>query len=115
MSVIVDLSGPRPQQMTAPIPISEMETWSGPIPFAIFVGMWTAAWARAERCPLSISAGVRALNLHCAHREPTPLLDRQTDEWAGDIIGCAGFAVPLLPVCRHVTGLTWSWPMGASN
>jgi hypothetical protein len=65
----------------------------GPIPPRVLAAMYTAAWARAEHCPLNVIAG--RLEPHCRY-EPTEALWAAFGQAQGEIIGALGFGVPIL-------------------
>ncbi len=110
-SVVVDLSAESPR-FTSPLTLAEvnaMRERPAPVPHAVFVGMYTAAWARAEHCGLHVTAG--RLEPSCRY-EPTEALWAATAQAMGAMVGCLGFAVPvMLDEHRRACAATWprSW------
>jgi hypothetical protein len=118
-SVIVDRTYDPGQRMTFPLPPEELDAHCrGPVPYPVWHGMWIAAWARAEFCPLDIERGTLA-----PHTHETPSDDLYAALGAGmpNVIGSLFFAIPLLK--RHDNGrvfaatwpLTWCSPVGATG
>jgi len=69
--------------------------------------MWVAAWARAERCPLSIIAG--RFEPHCRHT-PSDELWVAVAQTAGDLAGALLFGIPVM-LDDHKRAYAASWPM----
>ena len=108
-SVIVDMTTDPPQPMTPVLTFDEAVAMRGAaVPHAVFVGMYTAAWARAEHCGLDIISG--RLEPHCRYT-PSEALCAAVTQAAGNIVGVLGFGVPLLLDERH-RAFAASWPMG---
>jgi hypothetical protein len=106
-SLIVDLSRDPPQPMTAPWTLAEHHAMRGAaVPPAVVRGMWIAAWARAERCPLNVlPAGW--LEPHCRYT-PSDELWAAVAQGMREIVGALGFAVPiLLDQRRRAYAATW--------
>ena len=75
------------------------------VPHRVFVAMWIAAWARAEHCPLNITAG--RLELHCRYN-PSGDLCAAVGLSVGEVVNALGFAVPLiLDERRRACAATW--------
>jgi hypothetical protein len=81
--------------MQCPWTIAQMDHANdhGPIPQSVISGMYVAAWARAEHCPLNIVAG--RLEPHCRYN-PSEILWANVAQAMGEIIGVLGFGVPIL-------------------
>jgi hypothetical protein len=106
-SVIVDPD--RGQKMTPPWSVEDIEAMrGGPIPHAVYVGMWVTAWARAEHCGLLVAGG--CLEPHCRYT-PSDELYAALGQAMRDVVGVLGFGVPIM--VNRDTKRAWaaSWPM----
>jgi len=112
-SVIVDMAVEHPR-FTSPLTIREIHAMAdAPIPHAVFVGMYTAAWARAEGCPLNILSG--RLEPHCRHN-PSDALWSAVAQGMGNIVGVLGFGIPVLRDERQAArAATWPATFGWSG
>jgi len=108
-SVIVDLS--RGQAMTPPFTLEEHDAERaapGPIPAAVFRGMWVAAWARAEACPLNVLAE-GWLEPHCKYN-PSEELWSAVAQSMREVVGVLGFGVPIR-LDERKRAYAASWPV----
>ncbi len=105
-SIIVDIGRDPPQPMTPPLDRAQHDAMQGgPIPHQVFVGMWIAAWARAELCPLNIAHGY--LEPHC-RRTPSDELYAAVGQCMATVAGVLGFGVPLqLDEHKRAYAATW--------
>jgi hypothetical protein len=107
-SVIVDMSHDPPGRMTPPFSFADHDAMrTAAVPAAVTRAMWVAAWARAEHCPLNIvPAGW--LEPHCKY-EPSDDLWAATSQTMRELVGCLGFAVPIM-LDQHKRAWAASWP-----
>jgi hypothetical protein len=102
VSLIVHLDAPAPANVEAPPALA------GPLPPAVLRGMYVAALARAEHCPVSIADG-RALGMHDRY-EPSPSLRAAFDDDRAALVGVLGFGVPLqLDPRGRATWASWAF------
>jgi hypothetical protein len=80
----------------------------GPIPNPVFSAMYTAAWARAEHCPLMVVAG--RLEPNCWRDNPSDSLWCAVAQSMGNLVGCLGWAVPLMISRQEHVAYAASWP-----
>ena len=100
------MSRDRKGRMTPPWTRAELDVMHGAaVPHAVMQGMWIAAWARAEGCPLNILAG---------RLEPHSRFEPSNDLWAavgqgmGNIVGAMGFAIPIrLDPSKRAFAASW--------
>jgi hypothetical protein len=93
-SVIVDMSRYPAQPMTPPLTLREAEAMQARgMPNSVFCAMWVASWARAEHCPLTLTAG--RLEPYCKYN-PSEGLWAAVGQQMGNIIGSLGFAIPIM-------------------
>jgi hypothetical protein len=107
-SVIVDMSREPHQRMTPPLVMRELDAMRGAaVPTPVFIGMWVAAWARAEHCPLNIISG--RFEPHCKYT-PSDDLWCAVAQTGGELAGVLGFGVPIM--INRETKRAWaaSWP-----
>jgi hypothetical protein len=91
-SVVVDMTATSPR-FTSPLAMAEiLATQDAVVPNRVFVGMYAAAWAHAEACPLVVVDG--RLEVGCRY-DPTEALLAATARGARNLVGVLGFGVPV--------------------
>jgi hypothetical protein len=100
VSVIADYTRDPPRLgAMVPIPAGQDAAW---------IGMYVAAWARAEHCDVSILDGGQ-LELRCRYT-PTDALSWAFGKFRAYVVGVFGFGVPLLyhrPDRWHPYAASW--------
>jgi hypothetical protein len=79
-----------------------------PVGRDVALGMFVASWARAEFCPVNIIED-GTLELHCRYT-PNDALEGAFGRWRAHVVGCIGWALPLLFGERHKP-FAASWTM----
>lgn len=105
-SLIVPYDVPEPQAMPLP-------DLGDRLPADVLLGMYIAAWARAEDCGVLIVDG--HLELRCRFT-PTPSLERAFHQHRAAVVGVIGFAVPILiGQGRRAFAASWWGTFGSSG
>ena len=103
-SVILDMTREPVEPMGVPLADAELDAIDrAPVPLAVFAGMWVAAWARAEHCPLAITDG---------RLEPHERYEPSTDLW---IALSRGMAAMVGALALQLAASRWAFDRGAEQ